>query len=79
MLVGDSCFGQRSCKILRTPLHVFDNGSVNVERNRQVDLKSYVRLFGGTVSLNSFLWTTMREHIGFSWLMSISETRIFNE
>ena len=33
----------------RTPLHVFDNGSVNAQRYRQEVLEPYVRLFRGAV------------------------------
>ena len=34
---------------IRTPLHVFDNGSVNAQRYRQEVLGSYVRPFRGIV------------------------------
>ena len=34
----------------RTPLHVFDNGSVNAQRYRQEVLEPYVHLFRGAVS-----------------------------
>ena len=33
----------------RTPLHVFDSGSVNTQRYRQAVLECYARLFRGAV------------------------------
>ena len=38
-------------KDTRTPLHVFDNDSVDAQRYRQKVLEPYVRLFRGAVGL----------------------------
>ena len=47
----------------RTPLYVFDNGSVNAQRYRQEVLLPYVRLFRGTVGPEFiFMGDNVRAH-----------------
>ena len=62
-----------------TPLHVFDSKWFREYPEIQEVLEPYVHLFRGAVVLNSFLWTTMCEYIGLSWLMSIWKVRIFKK
>ena len=63
----------------RTPLHVFDNGSMDAQTCRQEVLESYVCLFRGAVGPEFIFMETMRENIGLSWFMSIWKAMTFNE
>ncbi|GBM84805.1 hypothetical protein AVEN_217791-1 [Araneus ventricosus] len=51
----------------RTPLHVFERGTVTGVRYRDEILEPYVRLFGVQLALSSFYWTITRGHIELFW------------
>ncbi|GFX48164.1 transposable element Tcb2 transposase [Trichonephila clavipes] len=60
----------------RTELQIFDRGSVIGDRYYEEVLLPHVRLFRGAIAQTSFLWMTMRGHIGLLLLRSCWKVNI---